>query len=111
MKRKNEIEKAFDESVAYFLKKRREELKKTQEYVAEEAGISRVTLGKWEKGEKTPNSFDLYNVLKILHIEQSVFWEKFVERFESTATPMRAAAEKNKYRAYIEQTRKKNSKT
>ena len=110
MKRKNEIEKTFDESIAYFLKKRREDLDKTQEFVAEEAGISRVTLGKWEKGEKTPNSFDLYNVLKILHVDQSQFWKSFVEHFESSATPLRIAAEKVKFRAYMERTKRRRPK-
>jgi len=49
-------------------------------------------------------------VLKILHVDQSQFWKNFVERFESTATPMRVAADKVKYKAYIERAKKKRPK-
>ena len=106
MKRKNEIERSFDESIAYLLKKARESLGRSQDFIAQEAGISRVTLGKWERGEKTPNSFDLYNVLKVLKWESRDFWEEMSRHFEPTAKPLRIAAEQNKIRAYIERTKK-----
>ena len=108
MKRKDEIEISFDESIAYLLKKAREKLGRSQDFIAQEAGISRVTLGKWERGEKTPNSFDLYNVLKVLKWESRDFWEELTLHFETTANPLRIAAEQNKIRAYIERTKKKN---
>ena len=109
MKRKNEIEISFDESIAYLLKKAREKLGRSQDFIAQEAGISRVTLGKWERGEKTPNSFDLYNVLKVLKWESHDFWDELTRHFEPTARPLRIAAEQNKLRAYIERTKKKHS--
>ena len=107
MKRKNEIERSFDESIAYLLRKGREKLGHSQDLIAQEAGISRVTLGKWERGEKTPNSFDLYNVLKVLKWESCDFWKELTLHFETTAKPLRIAAEQNKIRAYIERTKKK----
>ena len=109
MKRKNEIERSFDESIAYLLKKAREKLGRSQDMVAQEAGISRITLGKWERGEKTPNSFDLYNVLKVLKWESRNFWEEMAHHFEPSAKPLRVAAEQNKIRAYIERTKKKKT--
>ena len=108
MKRKDEIEISFDESIAYLLKKAREKLGRSQDFIAQEAGISRVTLGKWERGEKTPNSFDLYNVLKVLKWDSHDFWEKLAHHFEPTAKTLRVAAEQNKIKAYIERTKKKN---
>ena len=75
--------------------------------IAQEAGISRITLGKWERGEKTPNSFDLYNVLKVLKWEPEDFWTELGKHFEPTAKPLRIAAERTKIKAYIEQTKKK----
>lgn len=109
MKRKNEIERSFDESIAYLLRKGREKLGHSQDLVAQEAGISRVTLGKWERGEKTPNSFDLYNVLKVLKWEPEDFWAELGMHFEPTAKPLRIAAERTKIKAYIEQTKKKRA--
>ena len=108
MKRKNEIEISFDESIAYLLKKAREKLGRSQDFIAQEAGISRVTLGKWERGEKTPKSFDLYNVLKVLKWDSYDFWEKLTHHFEQKTKTLRVAAEQNKIRAYIERTKKKN---
>ena len=110
MKKKNEIERSFDESIAYLLKKHRENTGTSQDIVAQEAGISRITLGKWERGEKTPNSFDLYNVLKAIYSDPSLFWEEMAHHFESAAKPLRFAAEQNKIKAYIELTKKKRSK-
>jgi DNA-binding XRE family transcriptional regulator len=109
MKRKNEIEKTFDESIAYLLRKGREKLGHSQDLVAQEADISRITLGKWERGEKTPNSFDLYNVLKVLKWEPEDFWAELGKHFEPTAKPLRIAAERTKIKAYIEQTKKKRA--
>ena len=109
MKRKNEIERTFDESIAYLLKKAREKQGRSQDIVAQEAGISRITLGKWERGEKTPNTFDLYNVLKVLHLNPCDFWEELSRHFEATARPLRIAAEQTKIRAYIERVRKNRS--
>ena len=105
MKRKNEIEISFDESIAYLLKKAREKLGRSQDFIAQEAGISRVTLGKLERGEKTPNYFDLYNVLKVLKWESSDFWKELSQHFETSPKPLRIAAEQTKIRAYIERTK------
>ena len=109
MKKKNKIERSFDESIAYLLKKAREELGRSQDLVAQEAGISRITLGQWERGEKTPNSFDLYNVLKVLKCESCDFWEEMSHHFEHTVKPLLIAAEQSKIRAYIERTKKKRT--
>ena len=107
MKLKSDEEKAFDQLLGKILKSRREELKLSQEFISCHSGVSRITIGKWESGEKTPISFDLYNVLKILYKSPSEFWNTMHQQCEAVLLPIHAAAEKSKYLNYIEQTRKR----
>ena len=107
MKLKNDEEKAFDLELSKIIKARRDELNLTQEYISLHSGVTRITIGKWERGEKTPISFDLYNVLKILYKDPSEFWATLHQQFEANASPIRKAADKKKYQTYVEQTRKK----
>ena len=106
MKLKNDEEKAFDLALAKILKARRDELNLTQEYLSFHPGVTRITIGKWERGEKTPITFDLYNVLKVLYKNPSEFWAALFQQFESSVSPIHKAAEKKKFQNYIEQTRK-----
>lgn len=107
MKLKNDEEKAFDLELSKIIKARRSELNLTQEYISLHSGVTRITIGKWERGEKTPISFDLYNVLKILYKDPSEFWATLHQQFEANVSPIRKAADKKKYQTYVEQTRKK----
>ena len=106
MKLKNDEEKAFDLELAKILKARRNELNLTQEYISLHSGVTRITIGKWERGEKTPISFDLYNVLKILYKNPSEFWHALFQQYESNVSTIHKAADKKKLQNYIDQTRK-----
>lgn len=110
MKLKTEEERIFDETLAYIIKARRDKLDYSQQYISDNACVSRTTLGKWEKGEKTPITFDFYNVVKVLYKNPSEFWEEFSTAYEKKAAPIREAAEKMKYQSYIERTRNKKKK-
>ena len=109
MRKKSDEEKLFDKEISRLLKARRDEKKLTQEIVSERSGVTRITIGKWERGEKTPQSFDLYNVIKILYKNPAEFWESLASNYEKRVSPIQAAAEKDKYLKYVEQTRKKRN--
>ena len=54
MKLKSDEERVFDETLAQIIKARRDKLNLSQQYISDNASVSRTTLVKWEKGEKTP---------------------------------------------------------
>lgn len=105
MKRKTDEERAFDKTLAQIILVRRSKLNLSQDYIGKHSGVSRTTIGKWERGEKTPISFDFYNVLKLLYDKQSDFWNDFSSMFEKDAESIRKAADKEKYMNYIERTK------
>ena len=111
MKKKSEEEKLFDIELSKLLKAKRNEKKLSQEIISERSGVTRITIGKWERGEKTPQSFDLYNVLKVLYKNPDEFWEELAKNYELAVAPILAAADKGKYLTYIEQTRKRKKKS
>ena len=106
MRLKNDEEKAFDLELSKIIKARRDELNLTQEYLSFHSGVTRITIGKWEKGEKTPISFDLYNVLKVLYKDPSEFWAELFKNYEKTLSPIQKAADKKKFMAFLEQAQK-----
>ena len=106
MKRKSDEEWAFDKTLAQIIQARRSKLKLSQLFISIRSGVSRITIGKWETGEKTPIAYDLYNVLKVLYKNPSEFWNDFYNTFEKSASPIREAADKKKYLDYIAQSRK-----
>ncbi len=107
MKRKSDEERAFDETLAQIILARRSQLNLSQLFISIQSGVSRTTIGKWERGVKTPITFDLYNVLKILYDNPSDFWDDFHKSFEKNVSSIREAADKKKYIDYFEQTSKK----
>ncbi|MBR4917091.1 MAG: helix-turn-helix transcriptional regulator [Fibrobacter sp.] len=109
MKLKSDEEKAFDIALSKILKTRRDKLKLSQEFISFHSGVTRITIGKWERGVKTPISFDLYNVLKVLYKEPSEFWTEFYKEYEAIVAPIHEAAEKEKLLKYFEQSRKKRN--
>lgn len=48
------------------IKKRREELKMSQEYLAEQIGVSRQAVSKWEKGQSEPTAGNLIQLAHLL---------------------------------------------
>ncbi len=110
MKRKSDEEKVFDEILATLVKARRQKLNLSQEVVSNNSGVTRITIGKWERGVKTPITFDFYNVLRMLYPNPSEFWADFSDVYEKRVAPVREADEKKKYLKYIEQTRKPRGK-
>lgn len=53
------------------IKKRREELKLSQEYVAEQLGVSRQAVSKWETGQSEPTASNLIKLADIFEISLS----------------------------------------
>lgn len=50
------------------IKKQRERLKLSQEYVAEQMGVSRQAVSKWETGQSEPTAGNLVQLAKVLEI-------------------------------------------
>ena len=50
------------------IKSRREELKLSQEYIAEQLGVSRQAIAKWEGGQSSPNSENLIKLANLLSV-------------------------------------------
>ncbi len=111
MKRKTDEERAFDKALAQIILARRAQLNLSQDYIGKNSGVSRTTIGKWERGEKTPIAFDLYNVLKLLYEQQSDFWNDFSSLYEKEAEPIRKAADKEKFLDYVKRTKKDKGKS
>lgn len=53
------------------IKKRREELKLSQEYVAEQLGVSRQAVSKWETGQSEPTAGNLIQLADVFEINLS----------------------------------------
>lgn len=53
------------------IRKRREELKLSQEYVAEQVGVSRQAVSKWETGQSEPTASNLIQLADALEISLS----------------------------------------
>ena len=52
-------------------KKRREELKLSQEYVAEQLGVSRQAVSKWETGQSEPTASNLIQLAAVFEMNLS----------------------------------------
>ena len=48
------------------IRRRREELKLSQEYVAERLGVSRQAVSKWETGQSEPTAGNLVQLAEVL---------------------------------------------
>ena len=53
------------------IKSRREELKLSQEYIAEQLGVSRQAISKWETGQSEPTASNLIQLAEVLKINLS----------------------------------------
>ena len=53
------------------IKSRREELKLSQEYIAEQLGVSRQAISKWETGQSEPTASNLIQLAEILELNLS----------------------------------------
>lgn len=53
------------------IKKRREELKLSQEYVAEQLGVSRQAVSKWETGQSEPTASNLIQLTEVFEMNLS----------------------------------------
>ena len=53
------------------IKNRREELKLSQEYVAEQLGVSRQAVSKWETGQSEPTASNLIQLAEVFDINLS----------------------------------------
>ncbi len=60
-----------DTSLGENIKRRREELKLSQEYVAEQLGVSRQAVSKWETGQSEPTASNLVQLAKLLELSLS----------------------------------------
>lgn len=63
-KEKSNIKKSLGE----VLKQHREDCKMTQQFVAEEIGISRQAVSKWENGTSDPSTSNLIALAKLFHV-------------------------------------------
>lgn len=69
-------------SLSENIKNRREELKLSQEYVAEQLGLSRQAVSKWETGQSEPTASNLIQLAEVFEISLSelVDPQKFAEK-------------------------------
>ena len=75
------------------IKKRREELKLSQEYVAEQLGVSRQAVSKWETGQSEPTANNLIQLAEVLEISLSEL-TKPQENIEEQSTSEKERHEK-----------------
>lgn len=97
----------FTEILGTLFKERRALISMTQQKLSEKIDVSRVTIGKWEKGKTRPDIYEFYNAMLEIDPSFSFFWQELKKRFETNVEPQKKAAEKEKYRKYIEQTKQK----
>ena len=57
------------------IKSRREELKLSQEYIAEQLGVSRQAISKWETGQSEPTASNLIQLAEILELNLSELFD------------------------------------
>lgn len=98
MRKKCDLQEAFDKTLSLLLKRTRENRNLSQHTLSFKTGISRNTLVDWEKGIKTPNSYDLYNLIKELYSTQVEFWYTFSEIFEENVRTRFYITKKIEYR-------------
>ena len=82
-----------DTSLGENIKRRREEPKLSQEYVAERLGVSRQAVSKWETGQSEPTASNLVQLAKILEVSLSQLVEP---ESAGPAAPDRASARQKK---------------
>lgn len=72
-------------SLSENIKNKREELKLSQEYVADHLGISRQAVSKWETGQSEPTASNLMELAALFEISLSelVAPEKYAEEQEA----------------------------
>lgn len=78
-------------SLSENIKNKREELKLSQEYVADQLGISRQAVSKWETGQSEPTASNLMELAALFEISLSelVDPEKYAEDQKAHETEMR----------------------
>lgn len=77
------------------IKKRREERKLSQEYLAEQLGVSRQAVSKWETGQSEPTAGNLIRLAEVLQLSLS----ELVQPEQSGEKPSAAEAEPEKKKA------------
>ena len=82
-----------DTSLGENIKRRQEELKLSQEYVAEQLGVSRQAVSKWETGQSEPTASNLVLLAQLLGLSLSELVEPGKRR-PCSARPPAGAAEK-----------------
>lgn len=61
----------FSMNLSQNIKRRREELKLSQEYVAQQLGVSRQAVSKWETGQSEPTANNLIQLTEVFEISLS----------------------------------------
>lgn len=72
-------------SLSENIKNKRQELKLSQEYVADQLGVSRQAVSKWETGQSEPTASNLMELVTLFEISLSelVDPEKYAEEQEA----------------------------
>ncbi len=76
------------------IKKRREELKLSQEYVAEQLGVSRQAVSKWETGQSDPTASNLIRLAEIFEVSLSELVEPHRDVGEPSALEAKRSRKK-----------------
>ena len=67
------------------IRRRREELRLSQEYVAERLGVSRQAVSKWETGQSEPTAGNLVQLAEVLEIGLSQLVDPYGSGREAAA--------------------------
>lgn len=74
------------------IKRRREELKLSQEYIAEQLGVSRQAISKWETGQSEPTVSNLIQLAEVLELNLS----ELVDPQKNNEKPLTSENEQHK---------------
>lgn len=68
------------------IKSRRKELKLSQEYIAEQLGVSRQAVSKWETGQSEPTAGNLIQLAEVLELNLSELVDPQMNNKESSTS-------------------------
>ena len=97
----------FRKALGKILQDRRTELHKTQDEVSYLGEVSKVALGQWEHGHKTPDLEKLIPVINVLYPDPSVFWKQFHQQYDQEVRPILQVADREKIGYHASSKKKK----
>lgn len=95
----------FTELLGNLFREKRSAASISQQKLSDEIDVSRTTIGKWENGKTRPDIYEFYKALQKIDPNFTFFWQNLKQKLDAIFTPQELAAEKEKFRRYMEQSK------